>query len=701
MQPEPVYVPRRHSQESQSGDDDSDDDDDEGNRTWVRSQSPSTSVSQFAANLRQRVGSLMTPVVSAKPLPTDAELEAEAMRERDRSRREAEMILTREAEERRAMEERVFALMGSSPQSLPPPTRTRSNTLPNPSSPSTPGKEEGTSWWTTAKNRLTPTKEKESLTPAQQIIHDVKIREKEKKNSKGKEKDRPAPTTPGNSADFNLKIPIGGRQPHTSSPTSPSPNKTPVRLSPQPAAARPPVNLSPISLQRGSSPGGSPAREQPPIYATFTPSGTLDVPGTLLVIAKRFEKLERWSVSHVRALEERMGDVERWLVERENERGKESDDAKQPPESELGALRDEVVELQSRIGELGREMARFATSPAALYDSFSSYESRFTSTTSFTECSASQEPISTVSLVGARANGMTTPRRVPSLTARESTSPPLARVSTHRTGTRLPYPTGDYASPEAFVSPTHTPASSPPATSRPTSMVISGLPSMTSPLGTPPVSMSPPPMRAMSPTPSGLPAPGLQTIARGSVSPSPIPIGRKRYTVALGGPIVPPPEIEAGYGREKEREKSDTGIPYFSSTTESSEDDDEDMSETVGKKAASRAMAAARLTSGSESNLRNISSPGSRARAQSGYGSAMNLQDIQAQGKHRFRSQSTDLRSDSTFGTDLHPSKFVDPLVLRRQSKSEKVKESKPLVGPGKKVPVGQLVAFFDSERRN
>ena len=695
MQPEPVYVPRRHSQESQSGDDDNVDNDDEGNRTWVRSQSPSTSVSQFAANLAQRVGSLMTPVVSAKPLPTDAELEAEAMRERDRSRREAEWILTREAEERRAVEERVFAMMGSSPQSLPPPTRARSNTLPNPSSPSTPGKEEGTNWWTAAKNRLTPTKEKEPRTPAQQIIHEVKTREKEKKNSKGRERDRPVPSTPGNSAEFNLKIPIGGRQPHTYSSTSPSPNKTPVRLSPQPAA-RPPVNLSPISLQRGPSPGGSPAREQPPIYATFTPSGTLDVPGTLLVIAKRFEKLERWSVSHVRALEERMGDVERWLVERENERGKESGDARQPPEAELGALRDEVVELQSRIGELGREMARFATSPAAMSDSFSSYESRFT------EYSASQEPTSTVSLVGARANAMTTPRRAPSLTARESTSPPLARVITHRTGTRLPYPTGDYASPETFVSPTHTPASSPPPASRPTSMVISGLPSMTSPLGTPPASMSPPPTRAMSPTPSGLPAPGLQTVARGSVSPSPLPTGRKRYTVALGGPIVAPAEIEVEYGREMEKEKPDTGPAYFSSTTESSEDDDDDdMSETVGKKAASRAIAAARLTSGSESNLRNSSSPGSRARAQSSYGSAMNLQNNQAQGKHRFRSQSTDLRSDSTFGTDLLPSKFVDPLVLRRQSKSEKAKENKPLVGPGKKVPVGQLVAFFDSEKRN
>lgn len=688
MQPEPVY-PRRPSQDSQSGDDDSDVDD--RNRTWISRQSSPPSVSQFAANFAQRVGSLMTPVVPAKQLPTDAELEADAVRERDRSRREAERILTREAEERRAVQERVFAMMD---QPLPPSTRARSNTLPNPPSPVTTGKDGGTNWWMAAKNRLTPTKEKEPLTPAQQIIQEVKTREKEKKNPKAKEKDKPAPTTPGNLA--NLKLPPGRSQTRTSSPTSPSPNKTPVRLSPQPAA-QPPVNLSPISLQRGPSPGGSPAREQPPIYAKFAPSGTLDVPGTLLVIAKRFEKLERWTVSHVRALEERMGDVERWLVDRENERGKEGDDDKQPPEAELGGLRDEVAELQSRIGELGREMARLATSPAVLSDGFTGHESRLTNATSFSDYSSTQEPTPTVSLVTARPDALTTPRRVPSLTARESTSPPLARVNTHRTGTRLPYPTGDYASPDAFVSPTHTPASSPPAAPRPASMVISGLPSMTSPLGTPPVSMSPP-TRAMSPTPSGLPAPSLQAIARGSVSPSPMPGGRKRYTVALGGPIVAPPEVEAEYERERERDRA----AYFSSTTESSEDDD-DMSETVGKKAASRAMAAARLTSGSETNLRHNSSPGSRARAQSTYGSATNLSTLQTnqpQGKHRFRSQSTDLRSDSTFGTDSHPSKFVDPLVLRRQSKSEKAKETKPLVGPGKKVPIGQLVAFFDSERK-
>ena len=44
------------------------------------------------------------------------------------------------------------------------------------------------------------------------------------------------------------------------------------------------------------------------------------MPGTLLTITTRFEKLEKWTVSHVRALEERMDDVERWLVEKEREK---------------------------------------------------------------------------------------------------------------------------------------------------------------------------------------------------------------------------------------------------------------------------------------------------------------------------------------------------------------------------------------------
>lgn len=50
------------------------------------------------------------------------------------------------------------------------------------------------------------------------------------------------------------------------------------------------------------------------MYAIFNPQGTLDVPATLITVARRFEKLEKWTVSHVRALEDRMKDVEKYVI---------------------------------------------------------------------------------------------------------------------------------------------------------------------------------------------------------------------------------------------------------------------------------------------------------------------------------------------------------------------------------------------------
>lgn len=657
----------------------------------MRSQSPTpASVSQFAANFAHRVSSLISPPSASRALPSDAELEAEAQRERDRSRREAERILTREAEERRAMEERVLAMMNSgSPQPLPPP-RGRSQTLPNPPSPASSAKEGGAGWWQAAKSRLTPTKDKEPLTPAQQVIEEARSRPKEteKRTPKGKDKDASA-SKHADPAYLSLNIPPSGSTSRASaSPTSPTPDKTPVRLSPAPASQ--PINLSPISLQRGTSPGGTPAREQPPMYASFTPSGTLDLSGTLLTIARRFEKLERWTVSHVRALEERMGDVERWLVDKENERTKEKEheqDKANPSEADLGTIKDNLTELQGRITELGREMARFATSPAVLSTNTAVHDSPVlrsapptesvivtTHESSFNSTGSTSPPGSGISTPA--MNILSTPRRALSLTARESTSPPLASAKTSsRAGTRLPYPTGDYTSPGDVISPTHTPASSPPPASRPTSMVISGLPPMSPPLEfSAPTS---PPTRMTSPSPSGLPPPSIPGARRGSVSPTPLSGGRKRYTVALGGPIVAPPEVEAEY--ERERAKAMMGTAYFSNAAESSDDDDDDEhdSELVGAE-----------------DWQTTSSP--RARAQSTYAASSSLQSNQAAlSKHRLRSQSTDFRTDDRASGD-QPGRFVDPLILRRQTRT---KDNKPLVGPGKKVPVGQLVAFFDSER--
>jgi hypothetical protein len=619
------------------------------------------------------------------------------------------------------MEEHVLSMMNSSPQSLPPP-RSRSQTLPNTPSPAQSQKESSPSWWIAAKARLTPTKEKEPLTPAQQVIEETKAREKDNKNAKGKDKEWPASST-GKYTDpayLNLKIPSGGPPPRTSSPTSPTPVRTPINLSP--ARAQTAIDLSPASVQRGTSPGGTPSREAPPIYASFTPSGTLDVPGTLLLIAKRFEKLERWSVSHVRALEERMGDVERWLVDKENQCSQQKtspNNDKPSPDSALASIRGDVTELQSRMSELGREMARLAVLPAILSSNTAIRGSPVMSAAPPTEsyivsphesgssgAGTGVPEVSSSSTTSALENirSLSTPRRAPSLTARESTSPPLARASSTRTPsgrTRLPYPTGDYTSPSDLISPTHTPASSPPPPSRPASMVISGLPVLSSPLELPAATSSP--GRMTSPTPSGLPPPPrIHSPRGGSVSPTPMQGGRKRYTVALGGPIVAPSEVEY------ERETSGLGTAFFSTTGESSDDYDDDdendsvADDTLGKKAASRAATAAKLGSGGLAGAAPINDSPGRARSQSTYGRFANpLQSNRAfsvQSKHHFRSQSIDVRPDSTFGGE-QTGKFVDPLVLRRQGKPERGKE-KPLVGPGKKVPVGQLVAFFDSERK-
>lgn len=98
-------------------------------RAWSqRSHSPSPSFNKFASNFAQRVGSLVggiapPPRSASGSMLSDAELEAEAEREREWSRREAEMIMRREAEERKMVEDGVFALMNNAKEEhpLPPP----------------------------------------------------------------------------------------------------------------------------------------------------------------------------------------------------------------------------------------------------------------------------------------------------------------------------------------------------------------------------------------------------------------------------------------------------------------------------------------------------------------------------------------------------------------------------------------------------
>ncbi|KAM6501340.1 hypothetical protein JOM56_004354 [Amanita muscaria] len=812
-----------------------------------QSSSPASSVSQLAASFAQRVGTFVAATrtlsgSSNNHLPTDAELEAEAHRERERSRREAELILTREAEERRMAEEKILAMKESLP---PPPSRTQ--TMSNPPSPSgSPKSKDGAGWWSAAKNKLTPTKDKDPLTPAQQVILEAKARERENQQKKG--------------TDLNLNIPHG--PPSRPVPTSP--------VSPTPSRNQAP-NLTPSPMRSNADAAHSPSREAPPLYAQFTPQGTLDVHGTLLTIVKRFEKLEKWTVGHVRALEDRMNDVERWLVDKEMEKEEKSvkdsavSDSKPQQHSsssatavavaadqnvarELTEMREELNELQDRVGELGREMARtsMTTSPPL--------------------------PLSS-SLPGSVFATPHTPHhpRLSSTTARESTSPPMAVASKH-TGTRFPYPTGDYASPpDNLFSPPHSPPGSvnsatwtrsaaatansnttntntnantispntgPNATTTSTGLFTStsipapsfssaSIPSRplpASPKSTPSASAStsnsiasltrvasPPPLPSSHPSssslnslslplppkipasssspsssPSGSPGGSGRTRKAGkmrqsSVSPTP----RKRYTVALGEPIVSrepqesmtaattvTPSATPVQKRTHSRNQSLVSTASFLSESDAKsetdgiggggeqdrdeeENEDEFQDETIGKSSSSRILSGATAANGSTtSNNSNRDAPPSsllsrrtRVRPQSAYDfssflkqhqqpqlqaqtSQQSLQSNQSNQSHhsshslhrlgsigssgstpvaplaiksRWRSQSTDRGSSSSLSSsgdrgdpvNTASVKFVDPLALRKQERG-----ALPMPKSMGKIPVGDLVAFFDGEKR-
>ncbi|KAF9001200.1 hypothetical protein BDQ17DRAFT_1358903 [Cyathus striatus] len=701
------------------------DPDDDEHEDWnQRSPSPSSSVSQLAANLAQ-------PPKSPSAMPTDAELEAEAERERDRSRREAEAILTREAQQRKLVEERVLAMMEST-KSLPPPP-SRSQTTSTPPSPSNSEKDR-TRWWTAAKQRLTPTKDKEPLTPAQQIIQEAKAREKEsKKNVKGKEREKSAewPANPqskySDPAFSSLTLPPPPppqRRPVPTSPSSPTPSRS---------------NMAPVltpSPMRSSEAASSPGREGPPIYAQFNGQGALDVPGTLLTIAKRFEKLEKWTVGHVRALEDRMNDVERWLVDKEKKdaQAEESRSVKSRQQEssgemrgELNDIRDEVTELQGRVGELGREMAKMATSQ----NNLSSGPKTRTATVSQAPPTTSSiiEHAVTTSPPGSSLLG--TPRM--SSTARESTSPPIASSNARTTsGTRLPYPTGDYASPPDTFSPPASPPSSLNSSKRARPMSIAGLPGTAS-LSTPtssyssglvssPSSMSSGILRATSPTGYNSNAQRASTAPRQqSVSPTP----RKRYTVALGGPIVAPPELSddekpnAPPQRRSRtpisfsRPQSSIGVALSTSPGTISGNDDNDIfndfeDETIGKSAAARLSKKSDNGKEKEKEYKPSPSPTpgppglrGRPRPQStyGYSNVPPPQTPVTPLRPRLRSKSS-AGSDVSSLASATSGKFIDPLVLRKQEKGKESGTKLAMPKPSGKVPIGQLVAFFDGEKK-
>ncbi|KAF8195785.1 hypothetical protein K438DRAFT_1826514 [Mycena galopus ATCC 62051] len=643
---------------------DSDDEDDRAE--WARSPSPTSSVSQMVGNFARSVTSLVNNMAPRPPgtMPTDAELEAEAERERDRSRREAERILTREAEDRRQVEERVLAMMESAKSLPPPPSRSQSLDPPSPSS----SQKESGGWWAAAKNRLTPTKD---LTPAQQVIQETKAREKEKRNSKGKEKEKEKEWPANSQAKYTNPsltslVPPPQRRPvpGSSSPT------TPTR--PQIPNANMPPNLTP-SPMRPDTISSSPRereKEVPPLYAHFDETtGTLDVHVTLLNIAKRFEKLEKWTVGHVRALEERMGDVERWLVDKENE--KEARQSKEEPSHNredggeaLLEMREGLQELESRVSALGREMAKLATTPSNLSQPT---QARYTA-----EITAGPlTPSSSFAIPS------TTSPRSSGYTARESTSPPMA--ASISTTSRLSRPPGDYATP-----PDSKLLSQDVFTTSPSSSV-SGLPGTGAPnlASSASASYSSTSFSSASSMSSGLPLKGNDLPlpkaspraggGRASVSPTP----RKRYTVALGGAES---DSESGHGLEM-------GTAKFSSSDV--EESDEFGGETIGKSAAAKLA--------QSKNLAGSTPPAPRTRAQSAYGLSSIAQaspnTVASLGRRPSPLPHGRSKSIDRFGTG----NFIDPLVLRKQTGAG---NGGGKVTGNRTVPVGQLVAFFDGERK-
>ncbi|KAI8989188.1 hypothetical protein BD414DRAFT_415626 [Trametes punicea] len=707
-------------------------------RHWgQRSESPSPSVGKFAANFAQRVGSLVSNMSRSTGLPTDEELEAEAERERERSRREAERIMAREAEERRTVEERVMAMLQSkpgSPGSLPPPPA-RSQTMPaTPPSPSSSQKE--ASWWSLAKQKLTPTKE--PLTPAQQIIQETKARdkemEKEKKKMEKRQKGKEWPSSPEGKYEDPAFIKLGlnaPSRPLSAAPSSPSSRQVGIASTPPSLAA------SPLRGAGSEHEGTSPSRAPPPIYAQFNAQGALDVPGTLLTIAKRFEKLEKWTVSHVRALEERMDDVERWLVEKEREKEESHtpNGDSRIPDAALGEIREEMAELQGRIGELGREMAKLVTAPGNL----ASGPSRNPAAIGRAPSTSSSIAVQSIS------RNVTSPPRSTPPRAHGTTSPPATTTpvpSNRSSRTRLPYPTGDYASPPDSTTlgqGPFSPASSPPASltsgSKTRHMSVSGLPGSEgdtffaniSPSGLPSAKS---PNDTMGPT--SLPTPNPPAWRPSSASPTP----RKRYTAVLGEPLMKSRDRDRSPAdddtRQSRSQSRDLGNAVFStspgsisspledhsadeSDNASSGAGEETIGKTVGRQIGGGLAVPSETISLSSSPNGNGKASSKRVRPQSMY-APIASQAISAPSpvtplNVRIRSRSIDRvglgLSDAGTGAPIPPvtptsGKFVDPLVVRRQTKEALMKDAPippaALVGK-KKIPVGELVAFFDQEK--
>ncbi|KAG8762173.1 hypothetical protein FRC15_008630, partial [Serendipita sp. 397] len=412
-------------------------------------------------------------------------------------------------------------------------------------------------WWQSAKNRLGSSKE---LTPAQQIIQDTKVKEKETKKTKYKEPKTPTKKS-SDSANLHLDIPHGGYRPGSTSSAETSPSRE------RPSASR--ENSG--DGNRGASPSGRSTKDDnPPIYAKFNAQGALDVHETLLTLTRRFEKLERWTVGHVRALEDRVGDVEKWLVDKEEAR-QAADETRQREAAESKRVLEETKAKMDEIRRIADEAKRYSSqAPKNIQQAVESEVEkavagirRSTGRESApvdndiskkevqrinTELASIRENISQIQgkLTEAPKPTPVTPVRTAEFPRSHSPAPLTSQhtggVGSTSSRTRLPYPSGDYTLGDGI-----TPPSSPP----PITPINGGgrtySTSSVPPVNTPTLrdstsytSLNKASQPEYSSSYTGL---GLPTQAeRRSTSTSPTPRNQKRYTVALGGSLSSPLE---------------------------------------------------------------------------------------------------------------------------------------------------------------
>ena len=308
---------------------------------------------------------------------------------------------------------------------------------------------------------------------------------------------------------------------------------------------------------------------------------------TLLTVARRFEKLERWAVGHVRALEDRMSDVEKWLVDKERERERDAASSKMTPGSPSDpsaklvekipppppqVVREVTIERQTveidkevkrEVSELKVELGGLRDRVGALAQDMTQLANTLSNTLSHSISPSEASGFGIRRIISPGASGPTTPspRMLPPLPAEQDQpqSPSTHSIAQSETAsiiststptrTKLPYPTGDYTSPSPPGSPrpsasqsvgnyTANNASSNISRTRP--MSYSGLPipqtNFSSAVGLPLAADA----TESTSSSSSLTRPP-STPPRSMYTPTP----RKRYTAALGQPSSTSPSTSS------------------------------------------------------------------------------------------------------------------------------------------------------------